>query len=441
MLPARRIRSDRTLVRMVWQYLLLLLLTMAIGSYTHYNALRNDKADLVVDMRKALTNGMDLLDIRLGEMRDTAVHFQRDQNVTDIWNIEWPFEMRSQITIRKLIQTLSIRNTTSSIVDNILLCLEQPGLIVDSGMSTTRADLFLQRYSFEDESQRQSFLEDMSLRTWFTGISRKDEQQSKYLMYSVPMIAEGSADLRGNAIFLINQKSVSDLFSLFVDGEIPLLITEAGSAEPIYWTGTEDQLPELRSLPETNIRDRWKRTGYFPISDVSWRSKLEFDAFIPMRLVYDRSAYIRRVFVVTTIAELMLGFLLISRFSYANYRPLKRILNKIQGVSSEEVPSAATAYDIIEGGISRIIQRNHLLQSELKKHDALLKASVLDRLLRGSLTDPSDLDGVRREFDSRIGYYAVALLKINPLSYETEKDDTVDIQALRLIISTSAGIL
>ncbi len=84
---------------MVWQFLFLLLITMVVGSYTHCNTLRNDKANLVVDTGNILANGVNLLDMRLGDLRDQMIHFQRVEIVIDIWNMKQPFEERSHITM------------------------------------------------------------------------------------------------------------------------------------------------------------------------------------------------------------------------------------------------------------------------------------------------------------------------------------------------------
>ena len=422
---------------MVWQYLLLLLLTMIVGSYTYYRALQNDKEDLVADTRSLLTNGMDLVDIRLDELRSQVIHFQRNENVIDIWNMVRPFEEGSQLTVSRLIQFLAIRTATNDIVDNILICFDKPRMIVGANMSTSRTGLFFKRFQNDGgfTSDFREVFEDSSIHPWIAGISSRGEHPKNYLMYIVPMVAEGSSDFKGNVIFVIDQENVSGLFRMFAESNVPLLITDAGGGLPMSWTGTREQLSELVDLAGVNVGQNWTKTGYFPIYVASWRSKLEFSALIPMKMVYEKISYIRKIFIITTLAELCLGLLLILYFIYSNYRPLNRILKKIQRFGAEDLPGKGGAYEVIEGGISRIIQHNYMLQGELEKHNVLLTNSLIDRLLRGSSTDTVETDSILKSFDRRCSYYAIALLKLNPLSYERQDDDIQDIQALRLIVN------
>ena len=100
-----------------------------------------------------------------------------------------------------------------------------------------------------------------------------------------------------------------------------------------------------------------------------------------MKLVYEKIFYIRRISIVTTFAELLLGCLLIVYFCYTNYKPFDRIIRSIQRFRKDETTGTRNAYTFIEGNIGEIIQRNYLLQGELQKNNALLKAGLLERLL------------------------------------------------------------
>lgn len=145
---------------------------------------------------------------------------------------------------------------------------------------------------------------------------------------------------------------------------------------------------------------------YLCMSSQSVNSGLTYLSFVPYDLIYQRAGLLRSLSAVAIISGMLAGIMLALAMTQRNYRPVKRIMSKLNspGTSGDE-------YEYILSSIERGQLVQDTLKNQLAEKQRMLGREQLARLLTGRMTwglgTPSLLEGYHISLNS--AQYVVAI--------------------------------
>ncbi|MGG1553497.1 helix-turn-helix domain-containing protein [Paenibacillus ferrarius] len=386
------IRSNKQSVfrKYVFSYLLFLCLPIAFGIQQYvqtHEVLTKSATDLSLQILRMSQNTVDRLFI---ESDNVVSEISDDNNVLSmLLNANSPPTTEQLYNYSLLRSSLNRYVITNKLFEDIFICIANSGMAVSSKTAFNMNDNVVS-------------INGMKLSEWLDEVSKRSTQKQYYslnnvtiegkqtsvLAYVSPLPNGVQGKVLGSIIVFIDQRDISSLFQFVVeDGGYAYIQGEQGQF--IAPTFTSDQLKNGLALPETlsgKLGSSFEELGGKSMLVSHSRSDQNGWTYIaaqPSSVVLAKADTIKRAILMFAGFTLGLGILAALFLAYRNSKPFSELLNSM----SE-------------------------LRSQIEHQLPLLRASVLDRLLKGYYKDEEGAKAALEEAHVQLqgaGYFSISV--------------------------------
>jgi len=131
------------------------------------------------------------------------------------------------------------------------------------------------------------------------------------------------------------------------------------------------------------------------IHTTSGRNGWRYVAVLPSAAVMGRVRYVRNLTFGVTLFSMLIGLLVAYYLAYRNTKPLKEIVRSLTGLFDGKIDREGTEYEVLRGTLSAIktiLTDNKSLLHAAEQQRPLLKAAVIDCLLKGSYRNLAEIE-------------------------------------------------
>lgn len=152
----------------------------------------------------------------------------------------------------------------------------------------------------------------------------------------------------------------------------------------------------------------------------------------PSHIVLQKVNYIKKMFFTIFFVTLFIGMLLAYLLAYRNSKPLRAIVSTITGRPDGSAPPQGDVYRFIRDSVSRLIDRNRTLEDEIQAQIPFLRASFIERLLKGEIAAQKDNRPLHVGLDMNGAYFAAAILQLRGYGTAFHEDilDEMDVERI-----------
>ncbi|MGG1514166.1 helix-turn-helix domain-containing protein [Paenibacillus oryzisoli] len=408
-LPIRR-NKQSVFRKYVFSYLLFLCLPIAFGVQQYVQTqevLTKSATDLSLQILRMSQNTVD----RLFVESDAVVSAISDDNnvLSMLLNATSPPTPEQLYNYSLLRSSLNRYVITNKLLQDIFICFANSGAVVSSKTAFDMNDSLVN-------------INGMKLSEWLDEVSKRSTQkqyynlndvtiegkQSSMLAYVSPLPNGVQGKVLGSIIVFIDQKDITDLFQLLVEDNGYAYIRD-GQGQVIAPTFTSEQLKSGLTLPQSltgKLGSSFEELGGQSMLVSHSRSDQNGWTYIaaqPSSVVLAKAETIKRAILTFAGITLGLGILAALFLAYRNSKPFSELLNSM----SE-------------------------LRSQIEHQLPLLRASVLDRLLKGYYKDEA---GARAALEEAwiqlrgVGYFAISVTANRDDRAEVAYEETEEIRS------------
>lgn len=445
-------RKSKLFKRFMFSYIAILLVPLLLLSILIYNNLIGSLSSEIKNATlTALSQALDVLDIRLKELNYIAVQLPQNPNIMptlysgNVSNL-LPYQYY------ELVKELKNYRATNAFIDNIAVCFRNSDVIVNADGKYSMTMFFNNVYRYKgtsglDMSYTINTLQDLVIRsaepvyignavqsiiTYLQPIPVNDTFYRATLM--ITMDADSINKLITNS--LGNYKG--DVYILDYNGKIITSVL-SGNGLSLNMDITSFLKGKSSGMYIRNINGQNMMVFYAKSSATNWSAV----AIVPSVQVLSR---VNRMLFLSLLVILMIvsiGVILAYYFSYNNYRPIKKLADMVYGIPVSDHRVNETYRDelnMISDMLAATISRDKALQERLDQQKPIIKADFLMRLFRGELSgnaairEMADFLGL----DLRKGPFAVIIFNIDDYDDFVENNPEPMQDVLRLAVINTA---
>ncbi|MCD9023769.1 helix-turn-helix domain-containing protein [Cohnella silvisoli] len=366
--------SIRTVfARFIINYLILLIILTGIGGYVYNKSLQFAKEKAIESGISKLDKSKDLLTTRLQEVESLVNQLSMNTLIQSFMNVKKPYNGEDYYKIKEIADHLSTSKFNNRFVKETFLYLKNDTLITSS-MSTANASLvygkLLKQGDLDYLTWQKNLLGKYQYATFWPEANLSLNNDSRSVITYVQSVPIGAVNTYKGAIaVLIDSNEVHKLLSTVIPDESGwsyvadrngTIISELNhSNEPSIGL----QIPEeARGYAERTINGTKMIMMYTTSDSSGWI----YVAAVPYDFVVQSVEYIKRMYIYTIIVTIVVGVLIAIAFSYTSSKP-----------------------------IHNLIRSRDQLRKDLNEQFDLVKATFLERLLRGGFTKEKEIETVR----------------------------------------------
>ncbi|MEK0315699.1 helix-turn-helix domain-containing protein [Cohnella sp. 56] len=405
----RRVPSIRAVfTRFIIHYIILLIVISCIGGYVYNRSYELSKSEAIESGIVRLERSMALIETRLNEVESIATQIALDARVGSLMSAQWPYEGEQYYGMKALSDNLANYKIGNRLVREAFVYLNKGAFISSFHPTADVASFYGKLLQFGDltyEQWRQSMLEDYRYAAYFPESSvMANGTRSRVITYvqSIPIGALNT--YKGAVVVLLDAREVQAMLAGAVPpGEGWAYIAKSDGS---IVTGFGNPSPEqLREAVPASGRGYEEKTidgvRMIVMRTTPGANGWQYVAAIPQSVIADSVAYIKRMYVYTMIVTVIAGLLIAVAFSYTSSRPIMNLLRKLRSGFGESAANAPlrSAWDYLDGTITELIAERANLKRDLNRQVDIVKATFLERLLRGGFTKEPDIEAMRAYLD------------------------------------------
>lgn len=440
----RLFRIKTPIVSFCLNYIILLLITICIGSYAYNQSLNIVKRDVIESGLSSLEQSKNLLDTRLKEVESIAVQMALDNRVLNFLNIKTPFSGPDYYKIQEISRKLpSYRLTNKFIIDAYIYFASD--VLISSAFATADTRSYYESVLNYDSIDYETWVQKVSGRYynaeyWPASKVAMINNHPTVITYlqSVPL---GSyQNYKGTVMVLIDENEVLKSLGSITASESGWSYIADRSGNII----TSHNI-SMANIPDITFEDDSK--GFMEISlysedmiimhTTSVKNGWRYVAALPSHILTQKVTYIKNMYIYTLIAALLVGIIIAILLAYRSSKPIRQLIKKIKksvdGISGQTV----NEYDFLEDTVSKLIQNNDELKIEMEKQLELSRANFFERLLRGGFSRLTEIETVQ----SYIGFnlkgrkYSAVVIRINRYNGIVSEDILNELDLIRVVIN------
>ncbi|WP_391572716.1 helix-turn-helix domain-containing protein [Cohnella sp.] len=405
-----RMPSVRTVfMRFIVHYMILLLVISGIGGYVYNRSFELAKREAIETGIVRLEKSMALLDSRLNEVESIGTQISLDGRLGNLLNAKLPYGGDDYYAMKELSDNLANYKLGNRLIREAFVYLNK-GAFISSMHPTAEVEAFygkLFRFSNLTYAQwRDYLLGDYRYAAYYPETSVTVNGSLRQVITYVQSVPIGALNTyKGAVVVLLDASEVKELLSGAIAPSRGWIYVVSPGGERITGTGYSDmrELPSSvtqgsRGYKEQTVDGEKMIVMHAESGATGWK----YVAAIPQSVISEKVAYIKRLYIYTMIVTITVGLLIAVAFSYSSSRPILNIVRKLRSGFGEPLSDAVrkgSTWDYLDGTISELIANRNELKRDLSRQMEIVKATFLERLLRGGFSKEPDIEAVRSYID------------------------------------------
>ena len=415
----------RVFASFMLSYVLMLFLPLLIGGIALTEAERVVRNYATAAGLSILEQTRDVMDVRTAEINKMAKMLALSPKLRLLASAESPISKEIYYTIFEMNRELQPYQLTGSFLTTIMLYFGKIDMVISPYAACPLPSFYGSSLRFAAQTEGQ--WKEMLTKRYYTGeylqVTPVEYEGNRYSMIpylqSLPL---GQLDSHGAALImfideaqirkLIERVKVYDYGWIYIadrEGRLISSITGARARAKAVETrndgGVTEQKIEGRPMIVINTHSDYN----------GW----QYVAVLPANAVMGRVGYIRNLTLGVALLSLLSGLVLAYYLAYRNIKPLKEIVRSLAGLFGGK---EGTEYEVIRGSVSDIktvMTDNRALLHEVARQKPLLKAVVMDRLLKGGYRNHHDVEEALAYVGWRIAGRSLVVMILKIAGYET----------------------
>lgn len=190
-------------------------------------------------------------------------------------------------------------------------------------------------------------------------------------------------------MFLLDESTIVSMLERIDVGKSGLVYLRNGQGDTVISIPGEESDISPETITEDDISNgqylNSKNEEMIILTESSRINDWSYVAVINSTYILSKIAYIKDLTVKMVFGSLLVVTFIALFFSYYNIRPIKRIATSINRLLEPEEGSTSD-YELIEKGVSKLIESNNLLVDEVKSQSLLIRNTYLGKIVNGDST-------------------------------------------------------
>ena len=166
----------------------------------------------------------------------------------------------------------------------------------------------------------------------------------------------------------------------------------------------------------------------------------QYVCLTPVRIFWEKMAYIKRLAIISFIACLLIGGLVVYLFLKRNYNPINEIIQTLAQKAGFPLGRRYNEYKFIRETMAKVFEEKKRIEEKLESESTEMRSNFLRRLLKGRLGSQISVSDLISSYGMNFTseYFAVMLFYIEDfsefLSEKTEMDENERLRLVQFII-------
>lgn len=424
-------------------YILILLITFLLNLYAYTKIEEHLLQQIDTSNMELLQNRKQSIDSLQSIINNLAVQLAYDETVQEMLSEtalteKYKYDL---LTVRNKIESWRYSNVE---IDDIYIYFRNTDYIVGT-KTNTRSERYYQAYYAEKEMSYETYLENLNRKSQGAFVQMPDRGQMPDKGMLLCLVSVFGVDYNKPLATVVLEVGADKFLgdtALETDYRTFCILDKEGNV--VLSDGNTDMLANLGSEGILESEPELKVTDDAILLHA--RSDQNDWTYI---YIMDKHQYLsvlnqmRMMMIVFLASWLAAGIALAYWFSKRNYRPLKRLVNRLERSSQTEIRKSGSAdeYQYIDEMVTRILKEKKKAESRSSAQDAVLRDSVLLKLMKqnAELNAPAEelLQNIGIEFRYKNFYLALFCFEdLTEMFFEKGTGDSVENYKLaKLIVS------
>ena len=419
--------KHRVFASFLLSHILILLIPLLVGSLALSEAERVVRTYATETNLSILEQTKDILDARTAEIKKMATLLALSPRVRSLADAKSPISNATYYAIWEMRRDLQPYQLTETFVTSFFIYFKNLDMIVSPYTAYPISSLYGHSFQYSNlsEAQWKYMLFNRHYAGEFLPVTPARYEGNNYsiipYIQSLPM--EQTDRSNAAIIMLIDAMQIRRLLQrvkVYDQGWVYIADPQGRIITAVV--GDRARAATVAIQPDRAIFSR-RITGN-PMTVINTASSYNgwrYVAVLPSTAIMGRVRYIRNLALGVAILSLFIGIVAAYYLAYQNIKPLKEIVRSLTGLFDGNIDRGGTEYEVLRGTLSAIgtiMTDNRSLRFNVEKQRPLLKAAVMDSLLKGRYTDPLEIDSALSHVGWSVNGRSFAAMIIRVTGYE-----------------------
>jgi AraC-like DNA-binding protein len=409
---------------MLLSYILILVLSLTIGSVSYLQALRIIKKEVKQYNIAMLQQAQHIVDERLIAIDQLALNIALATKIKDFLYVKHPMAAADIYNMSKVITEMSKYKNISDFAEEIYVYFRNSDIIISSSAKYEPL-LFYQEivpYDQWDYDQWKSLLvqghykEYTPLQSLNLSTGKKDIityfQSLPYEDKKNPMATLAISIRADNIESLLSRINVLNRGIIYIIDSNNQIIMSVGDKRMLAPIQYEDLSPE-KDYIYSHINSEKVVITYVSSSINDWK----YVSIVPDAVFMNDVRYIKNLIAAVIALELLIGLMLAFYLARNNYIPIKRLVDKLkEKITPDNVLSdTRNEIEFIDNITAATIKQNQSITQAMQRQQSIMKSNMMMQLIKGSIDDINELPVLFEFMDVSFpnSFFSVSLISID----------------------------
>ncbi len=398
--------------------LILLVLLLAMLGVSIQNLTQKQKEAFSV-LELTMEQSVNNIEDRFTEFSNLIQNISSDENLLKIQNDP----EAGYYSFYKLMQKIQNQAYLNSFADAIYVVLpEQEKIIGSDGIISSTEFFHRVRYGVEQGTYQ----------NWLEGILSSQGNSGRV---SLERVRVGSDE---QSVILYSQPLATTKFSMEDAGQVFIYVSENRLQNLVVNSG---------EILEFSIGLPRQKEGKIPLimgaaQDKCFSLSKTSGSGKTYECLASESAVLKGWYenLLMNISLILLAFLIAAGlcvwFARRNSRPISNIVTSLSAAQEDSFTGKENVYVFIQNQMAKLLEDRNALNQELERRIPLMQAGFVERLLSGTITDYTDLEGQLADLQIHLSgnCYCVAVLQVT--NFGTLEDDREGVSAIQMTLES-----
>jgi len=387
-------RRHATLIKLIFSYLLVLVIPLLIGSYVYKETVELAREEALRSNQSLLEQTREIVDERLNELDAISKYIAMDRKIISLMNIEQIAEgSNDYYKVWDILSSNPKYNLTNKFIVDYFVFFKDNQLVLSSDrsyISTEALEKTLYRNQGSDLPDWNRILWEKRYQSRYVsgGQVTIDGMNHRVIYYLQSIPWEYSSNPKGALMILIDESAIQSLLSKINLGSSGMIFVENQDGGIITQLTGDQTVIHPSSIAAGNLQDGTYTSSsgeeFIVSRSLSTVSGWKYISVVPSRLVMSKVDYIRNVTFAVLLITLTLGVVTACMLAYRNYKPVKHLVGRIKELFGTDNDRSMSEYDYLDSRISELYRNNRSMR------DHMLRTTFFERLLDGGFYDGTD---------------------------------------------------